>query len=84
LAKDDFAAGAALFGLNPAMLARRERQVAAAADLLIAANPVVAAMWRSPGPRPAAHPFGTDAAAYAGTDRAPRHGAAVNRIRTRN
>ena len=70
-AKDDFVAGAALFGLNAAMLARRERQVAAAADLLIAANPAVAAMWRSRGRDPLLIPFGTDAAAYLGTDRAP-------------
>jgi teichuronic acid biosynthesis glycosyltransferase TuaH len=70
-AKDDFVAGAALFGLNAAMLARRERQVAATADLLIAANPVVAAMWRGRGRDPLLIPFGTDAAAYAGTDRAP-------------
>jgi glycosyltransferase involved in cell wall biosynthesis len=70
-AKDDFVAGAALFGVNAAMLARRERQVAAAADLLIAANPVVAASWRSRGRDPLLIPFGTDAAAYAGTDRAP-------------
>jgi teichuronic acid biosynthesis glycosyltransferase TuaH len=70
-AKDDFVAGAALFGLNAAMLQRRERQVAAAADLLIAANPAVAAMWRSSGRDPLLIPFGTDAAAYLGTDRAP-------------
>ena len=70
-AKDDFVAGAALFGVNAAMLARRERQVAAAADLLIAANPVVAAMWRSRGRDPLLIPFGTDAPAYLATDRAP-------------
>ena len=70
-AKDDFVAGAALFGLNAAMLARRERQVAAAAHLLIAASPAVAAMWRSRGRNPLLIPFGTDAAAYLGTDRAP-------------
>jgi teichuronic acid biosynthesis glycosyltransferase TuaH len=70
-AKDDFVAGAALFGLNAGMLARRERRVAAAADLLIAANPVVAAKWRSRGRDPLLIPFGTDAPAYLGTDRAP-------------
>ena len=70
-AKDDFVAGAALFGLNAGMLARRERRVAAAADLLIAANPVVAARWRSRGRDPLLIPFGTDAPAYLGTDRAP-------------
>ena len=70
-AKDDFVAGAALFGLNAAMLQQRERQVTAAADLLIAANPVVAAMWRSRGRDPLLIPFGTDAAAYLGTDHAP-------------
>ncbi len=70
-AKDDFVAGAALFGVNAAMLQRRERHVAATADLLIAANPVVAATWRSRGRDPLLIPFGTDAAAYLGTDRAP-------------
>jgi teichuronic acid biosynthesis glycosyltransferase TuaH len=70
-AKDDFVAGAALLGLNPAMLARRERQVAAAADLLITASPLVAALWRSRGRDPLLIPFGTDAAAYLRTDHAP-------------
>jgi teichuronic acid biosynthesis glycosyltransferase TuaH len=70
-AKDDFVAGAALFGVSAAMLARREPRVAAAADLLIAASPVVAATWRRRGRDPLLIPFGTDAAAYAGTDRAP-------------
>ena len=71
-AKDDFVAGAALFGLNAGMLARCERRVAAAADLLIAANPVVAARWRSRGRDPLLIPFGTDAPAYLRHLTAPR------------
>ena len=70
-AKDDFVGGAALFGLNAAMLERREQQVAAGADLLVAANPVVAGMWRGRGTDPLLIPFGADAAAYLNVDRAP-------------
>ena len=48
-AKDDFVGGSALLGLNATVLDRRERRVAASADLLVASNPVVADTWRSRG-----------------------------------
>jgi teichuronic acid biosynthesis glycosyltransferase TuaH len=70
-AKDDFVGGAALLGEHPRLLEFRERRVAAAADLVVAANPVVAAIWRSRGLEPALIPFGTDATAYLDVDSAP-------------
>jgi teichuronic acid biosynthesis glycosyltransferase TuaH len=70
-AQDDFVGGAALLGLNATPLDRRERQVAAGADLLVAANPVVADTWRSRGLRPVLVPFGADVDAYLETERAP-------------
>jgi glycosyltransferase involved in cell wall biosynthesis len=70
-AKDDFVGGAALLGENARTLEHRERRTAAAADLVVAANPVVATTWRERGLAPALIPFGTDAAAYADVDDAP-------------
>ena len=70
-AKDDFVGGAALLGERPHLLERRERRTAAAADLVVAANPVVASMWRSRGLEPVLIPFGTDATAYLDVDTAP-------------
>jgi teichuronic acid biosynthesis glycosyltransferase TuaH len=70
-AKDDFVGGADLLGLNARVLDRHERRVAASADHLVAANPVVADTWRSRGLDPVLMPFGVDADAYRGTERAP-------------
>jgi len=70
-AKDDFVAGAALLGLNARLLDRRERRVAARADLVVAASPVVADTWRSRGLDPVLVPFGTDVDAYADIEHAP-------------
>jgi teichuronic acid biosynthesis glycosyltransferase TuaH len=70
-AKDDFVGGSALLGLNANVLDRRERRVAAAADLLVASNPVVADTWRSRGHDAILVPFGTDAMAYRGIECAP-------------
>ncbi len=70
-AKDDFVGGAHLFGESARLLAARERRVAAAADLIVAANPTVAATWRGRGLEPVLIPFGTDAGAYAGVDNMP-------------
>ncbi len=70
-AKDDFVGGAALLGERPRLLDRRERRIAAAADLVVAANPVVASMWRSRGLEPVLIPFGTDATAYRDVDSTP-------------
>jgi glycosyltransferase involved in cell wall biosynthesis len=70
-AQDDFVGGAALFGLNPRLLDASERRAAAAADLIVAANPVVADTWRSRGRDPLIIPFGADVEAYAGVEDAP-------------
>jgi len=69
-AQDDFVGGAALLGLNAALLDRRERQVAAGADLVVAANPLVADTWRERGVQPVLVPFGADVDAYLDTERA--------------
>jgi teichuronic acid biosynthesis glycosyltransferase TuaH len=63
-AKDDFVGGAALLGLNARMLDARERRVAAGADILVAASPVVADTWRSRSLNPMLVPFGADVDAY--------------------
>jgi len=63
-ARDDFVGGAALLGLNARLLDARERRVAASADLVIAASPVVADTWRGRGLAPILVPYGTDADAY--------------------
>ncbi len=70
-AKDDFVGGAALFGESARLLEVRERRVAAAADLVVAASPTVAATWRGRGLNPVLIPFGTDASAFAEVDAAP-------------
>jgi glycosyltransferase involved in cell wall biosynthesis len=70
-AQDDFVGGAALFGLNAKLLDSSERRAAAAADLIIAANPVVADTWRSRGRDPLVIPFGADVEAYAAVEDAP-------------
>lgn len=70
-AQDDFVGGAQLLGLNPSHLDSRERQVAATADLVIAANPVVADMWRGRGRDLVLIPFGADVEAYSGVEQAP-------------
>jgi teichuronic acid biosynthesis glycosyltransferase TuaH len=73
-AKDDFVGGADLLGENKSLLQARERRIAAAADLVVAANPVVAASWRQRGLDPLLVPFGTDAEAYAEVETAPLPG----------
>ena len=69
-ARDDFVGGAPLLGLNGGLLDARERRVAAGADLVIAASPVVADIWRRRGLDPILIPYGTDAAAYRDVERA--------------
>ncbi len=70
-AKDDFVGGSALLGLNARMLDRRERRLAASADLLVASNPVVADTWRRRGLEAHLVPFGTSADAYLGIEHVP-------------
>jgi glycosyltransferase involved in cell wall biosynthesis len=67
-AKDDFVGGASLLRLSARLLAARERQVASGADLVLVANPVVAATWRERGTDPVLIPFGTDVDAYRAVD----------------
>jgi glycosyltransferase involved in cell wall biosynthesis len=69
-AKDDFVGGAALLGLNAKLLDAAERRIAASADLVVAANPVVADTWRDRGLDPVMIPFGTDIDAYLDVDSA--------------
>jgi teichuronic acid biosynthesis glycosyltransferase TuaH len=63
-AQDDFVGGAELLGFDAAQLDARERQVAATADFVVAANPVVLDTWRSRGRESVLMPFGVDAEAY--------------------
>jgi teichuronic acid biosynthesis glycosyltransferase TuaH len=55
-----------------AAVSARGDRAARRPGLLIAANPVVAATWRSRGLDPKLIPFGTDSDAYAGVENAPR------------
>jgi glycosyltransferase involved in cell wall biosynthesis len=70
-AQDDFAGGAALLGLSARVLSTREGRIAAAANFVVAANPLVADVWRDRGHDVALIPYGTDVDAYAEVDRAP-------------
>jgi glycosyltransferase involved in cell wall biosynthesis len=67
-AQDDYVGGAALFGQDPARIARNEMRHARAADAIVASSPMVATQWRSRGFAPALIPFGCDAAQYADVD----------------
>lgn len=69
-AQDDFVGGASLLGLNARHLDARERDVAAAASLIVAANPTVADTWRVRGRDVALIPYGADVDAYDDVDRA--------------
>jgi glycosyltransferase involved in cell wall biosynthesis len=70
-AQDDFVGGADLLGLSAGLLDARERAVAAAANLIVAANPVVAETWRARGLETVLIPYGVDAGTYSGVDQAP-------------
>lgn len=69
-AQDDFTGGAALLGLRAQQVDRLERRIAASADVVVAASPVVAGTWRGRGLDPVLIPYGADAAAYASVDQA--------------
>ena len=71
-AQDDFVGGAKLLGVNPSMLDRSERRVAANADLVVTSSPLVQDEWQHRGFDPVLIPFGVDAKAYADIERAPR------------
>jgi teichuronic acid biosynthesis glycosyltransferase TuaH len=70
-AQDDFVGGAELFGLSAGRIRRGEERLAAAADLVVTSNPLVADTWRSRGRETALIPFGCDAERFAATDQAP-------------
>ncbi len=70
-AQDDYVGGADLLGLNAGLLDTRERAVAAAANLVVAANPIVAETWRTRGLQTVLIPYGVDAGAYSDVDQAP-------------
>jgi glycosyltransferase involved in cell wall biosynthesis len=71
-AQDDFVGGAALLRLDADKLLSGEMRSAAAADVIIAANPVVADTWRQRGYSPQLIPFGVDAKAYEAVDERAR------------
>jgi glycosyltransferase involved in cell wall biosynthesis len=70
-AKDDFVGLASSLGLNAGLLDARERRIAAGADLVLAANPLVAGTWRSRGLEPVLIPFGADVDAYRHVEHVP-------------
>jgi teichuronic acid biosynthesis glycosyltransferase TuaH len=70
-AQDDFVGGAALLGFNAQHLDSCERRVAASADFIVAANPVVADNWRARGADVRLIPYGADVNAYTNVDQAP-------------
>jgi len=70
-AQDDFATGARAFGLSATRIRRGEARLAAAADVIVAANPLVADAWRGRGFHTIMIPFGCDSELFAGADRAP-------------
>jgi teichuronic acid biosynthesis glycosyltransferase TuaH len=74
-AQDDFVGGAELFGSSAERISSGELRLAAAADLIVASNPVVADAWRGRGRADTLLiPFGADAERFAATDQAPPAG----------
>ena len=60
LASDDFLAGARMQGVSSSWVARREREVARSADLIVATSPVLVEKWRRLGHDPLLIPNGCD------------------------
>ena len=71
-AQDDFVSGADAFGLSARRIWRGESRLASSADLIVAANPLVAEAWRSRGYQPATVAFGCDSELFGRSDDAPR------------
>jgi teichuronic acid biosynthesis glycosyltransferase TuaH len=65
---DDWVSGAELMGLDPAWLRAEESRALAAADVVVAVTPELAARWAGLGARPLLVPNGCDPAAYADVD----------------
>jgi teichuronic acid biosynthesis glycosyltransferase TuaH len=70
-AQDDFVAAAELIGHHPGRLAEAEVRTADDADLVVAANPLVAGRWRRLGHESVLIPFGTDWRAYRSVEELP-------------
>jgi glycosyltransferase involved in cell wall biosynthesis len=70
-AQDDFAAGAGLMGAFAARVAAGERARADSSDLVVAANPDVAARWRSEGHDVELIPYGADPESFAEVEHTP-------------
>lgn len=70
-AQDDFAAGAELMGLDAGRVAAGEAARAADADLVVAANPLVAERWRKAGCEVELIPYGADVDAFAAPPEVP-------------
>jgi glycosyltransferase involved in cell wall biosynthesis len=64
-AQDDFVGSAQLLGLDAARLARGERDLARRADVIVAANPVVAESMKAHGRSATLVPYGCDADHFA-------------------
>lgn len=64
-AQDDFPGMAALVGGRPEAYERADARLAADCDLVVAANPVVAAQLRARGAEPSVIPFGCDSDHFA-------------------
>jgi teichuronic acid biosynthesis glycosyltransferase TuaH len=69
--QDDFVSGAQLLGLDARHLDIRERGIAAAADFVAAASPVLAETWRGRGSPTVLIPNGADLSSYAHVEEAP-------------
>jgi glycosyltransferase involved in cell wall biosynthesis len=70
-AQDDYAGGAELLGLDPAMLEHRERTTATASQLVVAVSPVLHDAWASRGHDVVLIPNGADTEALQAVDAAP-------------
>jgi teichuronic acid biosynthesis glycosyltransferase TuaH len=71
-AQDDFVGGAALLGLNAGRLKGFEQRVAADADIVVAANPLVDERWRRLGSVSRLIPYGVDVEAYSAVEQSER------------
>jgi teichuronic acid biosynthesis glycosyltransferase TuaH len=65
---DDWVAGAELMGLDPGWLRAEEARALAAADVVVAVTPELAARWAGLGAEPLLVPNGCEPAAYANVD----------------
>jgi teichuronic acid biosynthesis glycosyltransferase TuaH len=70
-AQDDFVAAAQLIGHDAGRLAEAELRSGGGADLVVAANPSVAARWRRLGHESVLIPYGTDWRAYRSVEELP-------------